>query len=102
MGVVPTVTVKVKETGAELVINKSDFDNELHTRVRVPLTSDAEKTAVEKEDDEEEAPQKTRAELAEMTLGALRALPEYKKLSVVSRSRMRTKDAIINALLSEE
>lgn len=86
----PTVKVKYKEGGAIAIINESDFDPEIHTKV-------VERPKVVKAA-ADETPLPTEAELKTMTVAVLKDSAEYKALA--DTTNLTTKEQIVQAILA--
>lgn len=95
--VLPTMRV-VREDGHEVTINKSDFDPAIHKEVDESAPTN-EAPAPEKGEEIQDllATGYSREELEAMSIADLKLLPEWE--GVEGRSRLKTKEQIVDALL---
>jgi len=95
---IPTVRVR-REDGHEVTINKDDYNPTIHTLIDETTPANAAapakpvipNTPAEDQDDR-------RAELEALSIAELKMLPEWE--GVEGRSRLKTKEAIVDALMA--
>lgn len=108
---VPTLRVSLKNGGTVCLINADTFDESLHTLVEEPSEAPAPEPApapapapapVEEEDDDEDDKPYTQAELSGMTVGQMKAIPLYERLTRAARAGAANKQELIQALLEAQ
>lgn len=91
---IPTITVKIKKNNAVAIINKEDFNPELHVKLAEPKAPapPVEESLISATPD---------ADLPTLPLGDLKKLPEYLELaSEQGEDQLKTKQQIVDAVLA--
>lgn len=87
-------TARDNKTGEKVRVNKSILDQ---NPTRYTLLKSKKKSSREEESEEEELPSED--DMATMSSGTLKALPEFRKLKQSVRDKLTSKQGIISAIL---